>query len=399
VKIALVIFADFPEGSGPPRRVHVLGKGLALCGHEVHIIVPQRFRPGPLYQEFDGLHVHWGSVTTPETWNRPADKLRARWRAFRIISRLASEGLDWLLLSNPSLDGLPFLLTARLRGARIIATYDDLRARSENPTLLDHIRLLWVESADLLIPRLTQLNLATSSLLERRVQSRAPRTPVFLFPPIVDLDLFQCQTAGAAEFRSRWGLGDAVVISYLGTYWHVEGIGVLLRAASKLVQAGEKFKLVISGMAHDALHCDDVSGLIREFNLQDTVIETGWLPTDGVIAAMSAADVLVVPKKDDVANIAGMPAKLAEYLAIGRAVVVSRVGDMPRYLNDHEDSLLCEPGDPDSLAEALRQLIHDLSMRNKLASNARLAAARHFDYREVSARLESAMLEVSPKTS
>ena len=395
MKIALVIFADFPEGSGPPRRVHVLGKGLALCGHEVHIIVPQRFRPGPLYQEFDGLHVHWGALTTGDTWNNLSERLKARWKALRLVNRLLTKGLDWLLLSNPSLDGLPFLLAARRRGVRVIATYDDLRARSQNPTLEDRIRLLWVESADLLIPRLTQLNLATSSLLERRVQSRSPRTPVFLFPPIVDLDLFQRHPAMAAEFRSRWGIGDAIVISYLGTFWHVEGISVLLRAASKLVRAGEKFKLVISGMAHDALDCDDVSGLIREFNLQNTVIETGWLQTNDVLAAMSAADVLVVPKKDDIANMAGMPAKLAEYLAMGRAVVVSRVGDMPLYLNDHEDSLLCEPGDADSLAGALRQLIHDVSMRNKLANNARLAASRHFDYRQVAARLESAMLEVS----
>jgi glycosyltransferase involved in cell wall biosynthesis len=392
VKIALIIFADYPEGSGPPRRVHVLAKGLAGRGHEVHAIIPQRFRPGPLYQEIDGVHVHWGSVTTPETWNRPADKLRARWKALSILNRLAAQGLDWLLLSNPSLDGLPLLLSARLRGARIIATYDDLRARVENPTLQDRVRRVWVETADKLIPKLTHLNLATSSLLERRVQSIAPRTPVFLFPPIVDLDLFQTQPAKGAEFRSRWGLNGEVVISYLGTFWHVEGLSVLLKAASKLLLAGEKFKMVISGSAHEGLDCDDVSAMIRNLNLQGTVIETGWLATNDVIAAMSAADVLVVPKKDDIANLAGMPAKLAEYLALGRAVVVSRVGDMPRYLNDSEDSLLCEPGNADALAEALRRLINDISMRNKLASNARLAASRHFDYRQVAARLEQAMV-------
>jgi glycosyltransferase involved in cell wall biosynthesis len=399
MKIALVIFADFPEGSGPPRRIHMLGKGLARCGHEVHIIVPQRFHPGALYEEFDGLHVHWGSLTTYDAATRLSARLKARVAAFKLITRIASEGLDWLILSNPSLDGLPFLWSARRKGARIIATYDDLRARPEKPTMEDRIRLGWAKGADWLLPRLTHLNLATSSLLEGRLKSISPRTPIFIFPPIVDLDLFQRQPAKADEFRSRWGLDGELVISYLGTFWHVEGLSVLLQAVSKLADEGEKFKLVISGAAHQGLDCDDVSGLVREFNLQNTVIETGWLRTDDVVAGMSAADILVVPKKNDIANMAGMPAKLAEYLATGRAVVVSRVGDIPVYLKDQEDSLLCEPGNPDSLAGALRQLIRDASLRDRLAANARGTAFSHFDYRQIAARLEATMVEVAEKAS
>ncbi|HMH43263.1 MAG TPA: glycosyltransferase family 4 protein [Pyrinomonadaceae bacterium] len=397
MRIGLVIFADFPEGSGPPRRLHMLAKGLAQLGHEVHVVVPQRFRSGPLYDEFDGLHVHWGALTSPETWHRASERLKARRKALGLINRLASEGLDWLLLSNPSLDGLMLLLVARLRGARVIATYDDLRARRRNPTIEDRLRILWLETADALVPKLTQLNLATSALLERRVRSRAPSTEVLRFPPIVDPDLFQGEISNATEFRRKWGLEDTIVISYSGTFWHVEGINILLQAARQLTDSGERFKVVISGAPTDGMDCDDVSALVNEFNLQDVVVQTGWLTTSEVIAGMSAADILVVPKKNDIANRAGMPAKLAEYMAVGRAVVVSNIGDMPLYLTDGEDALLCEPGDPDSLAQALRRLLHDASLREKLATNARVAAAKHFDYRQVSASLESAMMRASEK--
>jgi len=121
----------------------------------------------------------------------------------------------------------------------------------------------------------------------------------------------------------------------------------------------------------------------------------GWLPTDDVVGEMCAADVLVFPKLNDIVNVAGMPAKLAEYMAIGRAVMTSRLGDIPLYLTDHEDALLCQPGSHDALAERLQQLIHDVPLRQKLAANARLTASKYFDFRSVAARLESAMLQIS----
>lgn len=397
MKLALFVFADFPEVSASARRLHMLGKGLASHGHEVHIVVPQRFRPGPLYQEFDGLRVHWGTLTSSSAWNKPRERLAARLAAIRIIRHLAPKKIDWLLLSNPSLDGLPLLFVARRAGMRVMATYDDLRARPQRPTMEDRLRMLWLESADKLIPRLAQLNLVTSSFLEKQVRSIAPHIPIFHFPPVVDPDIFKPQEAEAAAFRATWQLGQATVISYLGSFWSVDGVKILLQAASELAATGERFRLVISGAAQQGLDCDDVSRLIEELNLTTIAIQTGWLTTADVAAAMSAADILVIPKLDNIANVAGMPAKLAEYMATSRPVVVSAIGDIPRYVTDHEDVLLCEPGNPQALAETLRHLIHDAVLRNKLATNARLTACRHFDYRVVASRLESVLAELATK--
>ena len=398
MKIACIAFTDFPEGSGQARRLHMIGKGFAQLGHEVHIVIPQRFRPGPLHQEFDGLRVHWAVTTTPDTWGKLSVRLSARRATLRLINNIAAEGLDWLLLSNPSLDGLAFLLAARRQGARVMATYDDLRARFRHPTWRERVRQSLHGMADRLIPRLTQLNIPTTTFLEERIRSIAPHTPTFILTALVDPDRFQRQPEKAEAFRAKWDLGSAIVISYLGTFWHVDGVGNLLRAASQLLLSGEQFKLAISGVVDPGLEHDDVPALAQEYGLQRVAVQTGWLLTDDVVAAMSAADILVVPKLDDIANVAGMPVKLAEYLAMGRSVVASRVGDIPLYLADHEDAILCTPGDPHSLAKALRELIHDVPLRSKLAANARLAAEKHFDYRKVVARLESAMDQTFSQT-
>jgi glycosyltransferase involved in cell wall biosynthesis len=372
----------------------LLARGMVAAGHEVHVVVPLRFRPGPLFEKMHGLSVHWGRLTGDSHGNGFRERVAARWAALRIVRRLAKPRLDWLLLSNPGLEGLAYIAAATRRGARVAATYDDLRAEPEHPALTDRVRMSWLKTADAIIPRLATLNVPTSHFLRKLVERTAPATPTFILPPLVDMDTFRERPGAAEEFRARWSLGDGPVISYLGTYWFVEGLPVLIEAASRLAQAGERFRLVISGAAHQRLDCDSVSGLVERFALQDIVVETGWLPTSDVVSAMAAADILVIPKLNDVANKAGMPAKLAEYLAMGRAVVVSRVGEIPRYLNDRKNAILCEPGDVAALTAALRELLRDPALRCELAANARDAAQEHFDYRATIGRLANRMGEL-----
>jgi glycosyltransferase involved in cell wall biosynthesis len=394
MKIAIVALTDFHTPSSTVRRVEMLGKGLSVLGHEVHIIIPQRFQPGPLLQDLDGLHIHWGSVTTPTNWSTVSARLIARLKTIWQVEQLASQGLDWLLLYNLGLEGVPMLLSARRHGVRVAAEYCDARNKPQRPDLEAHIRMSWQRAADALIPRMTHLNIAISRFLEQWLRGRSPGTPTLIVPPLVDSDLFQSSECGALAFREKWQLGDSTVISYLGSYWDVEGVGVLLRAASKLVARGERFKLAVSGAPLPGRDCDDVAQLVCELGLQNTAVLTGWLPTDQVIAALSAADVLVVPKIDHIANHAGVPTKLGEYLAASRAIVASRVGDIPLYLRDQQDALLCDPGDADKLADALQQLLNDTDLRRRLAGNARQAALRHFDYVVAGKQIESALLQV-----
>jgi glycosyltransferase involved in cell wall biosynthesis len=240
----------------------------------------------------------------------------------------------------------------------------------------DRLRYLWLKTADALIPRITQLNVVISKFLEQLLCSLAPRTPILIVPPLVDTDLFQNDPTKQKAFKSSWQLNERPIVSYLGGYWNVDGVGVLLRAASKLAAMGEQFQLVISGAALEGRDCDDVPRLTEDLGLHNRTTLTGWLPTDQVIAAMSAAEILVVPKLDHIANVAGVPTKLAEYLAVGRAVVASHVGDIPLYVSDNEDALLCNPGDVESLTMALQRVLRDSALRDHLAYNARRTAIK-----------------------
>jgi glycosyltransferase involved in cell wall biosynthesis len=389
-----VALTDYDTSSSTTRRVNMLGKGMAAIGHEVHIIIPQRFRPGPLIEEMDGLTIHWGTTTTYKAWRSIKVRLYARWATIRAVDRLAANGLNWLLLYNMGLEGILILAAACRYGALVATEYCDVRMKPKHLRVEDHARIVWHGLADTLVPRYSDINMAISRYLEQWLRAKAPCTPTLLVPPLVDTEIFRVQPEEAARFREKWKLGNLPIIAYLGSYWVVEGISTLLRSVSALAASGAQFKLVISGSKVPGLDCDDVPSIVKEMALDRYVVQTGWLPTKDVIASMSAADILVVPKSNDIANKAGLATKMAEYLSMGRAVVATRVGDVPLYLRDGIDSVLCTPDDQSELTNVLRRLLNTPAERSRLGINARQTAINSFDCRSVGRRICEMMQQI-----
>jgi len=65
------------------------------------------------------------------------------------------------------------------------------------------------------------------------------------------------------------------------------------------------------------------------------------------------------------------PLKVYEYMAAGRAVVVSRVGQLESLIQHEVSGLLCPPGDAVALAAALERLRCEPELRSRLGRAAR----------------------------
>jgi glycosyltransferase involved in cell wall biosynthesis len=67
-----------------------------------------------------------------------------------------------------------------------------------------------------------------------------------------------------------------------------------------------------------------------------------------------------------------------EYMAAGLPVVASRIGQLAELIGDGVTGLLCQPGNPEDLAEALERLLHDPRLRTSLGQAARAAVLQNF---------------------
>ena len=93
---------------------------------------------------------------------------------------------------------------------------------------------------------------------------------------------------------------------------------------------------------------------------------------------MTKADVLVIPRSESEVNWT-TPRKMSEYLAMGKAIVATDVGDHKRILVDNDCGAVTEPN-AKGFAEGLITVLKDEELRRGLSDNARNVAYVLFNW-------------------
>jgi glycosyltransferase involved in cell wall biosynthesis len=122
---------------------------------------------------------------------------------------------------------------------------------------------------------------------------------------------------------------------------------------------------------------------IADHTLTDRIDLVGEVPDPTPL--YEAADIFVHPSRYE-----GYGMAIAEALAHGVPVVATRVGAIPEVVLD-EAGILVPVDDPAALADALRLLIENPSVRQRYAGRASLAATRFATWPGTAARIASAL--------
>jgi glycosyltransferase involved in cell wall biosynthesis len=106
---------------------------------------------------------------------------------------------------------------------------------------------------------------------------------------------------------------------------------------------------------------------------------TGRVPPSEIPSYLAACDIAVSPHIPLPKNTPffGSPTKLFEYMAAGKAIVASRLGQIADVLDHERTALLVEPGEPSELAAALKALAGDHDLRQRLGRNAQVKAKEY----------------------
>ena len=120
----------------------------------------------------------------------------------------------------------------------------------------------------------------------------------------------------------------------------------------------------------------EVERLLEPERDSGRVIFAGTVEHDSVPAFLDACDILVAPHVPlaDGSEFFGSPTKIFEYMAMGKAIVASRLGQIGEVLTDNETALLVTPGGVDEMAGAIVRLVESDRLRARLGENARRAA-------------------------
>jgi len=322
-------------------------------------------------------------TTTPlkVIWPKPVGSTRA---AFDIYNNLLFTKDATLLIERSQPDFI-YQRYSRFSWAGVEASL-----RTGRPLFLEYngsevwVGRYWDRVGSLgLLERYERLNLKAAarifvvSEVERRNLLRVgvEDERIVVNPNGVDVERFQ-PDIGGEHVREELGVeADETLIGFVGTFgpWH--GVLVLAEAIKLLPEETRvRFLLVGSGVLRN-----DVEHILREASLEHRVIMTGAVEHECVPALLDACDVLASPHVplEDGSEFFGSPTKLFEYMAMGKGIVASRLGQINDVLKDEETALLVEPGNANDLSEAIMRLAGSRTLRERLGAAARHEAIAH----------------------
>jgi glycosyltransferase involved in cell wall biosynthesis len=237
-----------------------------------------------------------------------------------------------------------------------------------------------------LLERYERLNLdaaarifVVSEVERRNLEARGVvGNKIVVNPNGVDVERFRPGVGGTEARRELKLNDDDVVAGFVGTFgpWHgVEKLAAAIKTISTDVRA--RFLLIGSGSLHA-----EVEKQLEAETRAGRVIFTGSVAHERVPALLDACDILVAPHVPlaDGSEFFGSPTKVFEYMAMGKGIVASRLGQIGEVLSDNETALLVEPGNVRELAEAMVELIESEELRKRLGAKAREVVVENYTW-------------------
>ena len=185
----------------------------------------------------------------------------------------------------------------------------------------------------------------------------------------IDVDAFR--TADGSRFRTALGISDSrLVVGIVSKLWEGKGHDVLLHAWGEIQDSVQNQNPILLIIGEGYLE-QTLRDLATRLGLNRSVIFTGF--QEDVPTATSALDVSVLPSLFE-----GMGRVVLEAFAAGKPVVASKVGGIPDLVKHGENGFLVEPGNRASLATALREILANRAVRERLAAGAKNSLRREY---------------------
>ena len=165
------------------------------------------------------------------------------------------------------------------------------------------------------------------------------------------------------------------------------GFPVLIDACARLIQAGFDLECNIVG---DGPLRQATEQWIARHGLSGQVRLLGALPQHEVARLMGEADIFVFPSIIAVdGQMDGIPLSLMEAMAAGKPVVGSAISGIPELVRHEVNGLLVDAAYPQRMEAAIRRLIEDPGLRERLGQAGRETVQKRFDVRRTTQALVS----------
>ncbi len=168
-----------------------------------------------------------------------------------------------------------------------------------------------------------------------------------------------------------------VRICYAGSFQAWQAADVLQEALTQNIRDGVHFHLIGFAEGDQDLKAQFAAKLGDHATLENR------MPVDQLPDKLAPMDVLVISRTRHPVMQGGLPSKFAEYLAMGKPLVVTNVDETSKFVREAECGLVCEPT-VESMSAAIRTASQwSAEERQRMGENARRLAETTFDWKVI----------------
>ncbi|WP_067625357.1 1,4-alpha-glucan branching protein domain-containing protein [Alicyclobacillus acidiphilus] len=375
----LVLSWEFPPMSvgGLARHVYDLSRQLASQGCEVHVVTTA-IGGYPLDETIEGVHVHRVRVRQPDggefihfafqlnlmMLDRCCDLIERDGLAFDLI-----HAHDWLVAVAAKALKQSF-------GIPVVATIHATEHGRNHGIFTDTHRHIhhreWVLTYE------AERVIVCSSYMCDEVAGlfQLPSDKVDVIPNGVDKHVLagpQRPDAVHVRHTSSPSLEPPYnhTVLFVGRLVREKGVQYVLEAAPSILEAFPNTQFVIVGKGP---MFDELVRTSEQLMIRDHVVFYGYAEDEQRNELLRSADVAIVPSLYEPFGIVAL-----EAMAAGTPVVVSDVGGLADIVQHGHNGLKAYPGDAHSIAEQVKRLLRDSTLRDEIAQTATKELSR-FDW-------------------
>jgi len=390
----------------PPQRVDVsvlFGEELGGRGHHIDWILQSEAACNRPYQ----IGWHGGTVWVGPTdlgaslFHRIRKHIRGIRHDLRVFALARGRNLDFILVKDKFLSGLPALLAARLFRRRFLywLSYPFpesylIRARDGTARYPWLYRIRgWVFHVLLyrvLLRAAEHVFVQSDQMLRDVAREGIARSKMTAVPMGI-----RAATFAAAEAVERRMIppGERCIL-YLGTLARVRRLAFLVRVLALVTKELPGVKLYLVGSGDDPRDIQELTDEAARLNVSAALVLVGQLPHTEALRYVAEADVCVSPFFPTPILNSTSPTKLVEYMAMGKAVVA----------NDHPEQRLviaesgagvCVAWDETAFAQAILRLLRDPALTRGMGERGREWVLQHRTYGAIADLVERELLSVA----
>jgi len=377
----------FPHGTATAARITLIGRALQQAGVPFRLL---HCGPSPIAVNTDRTGTHEGipfQYTT--TTRRPSNKflrfLVYLWAVAELTLRLVrlwplrrSTVIYLYLMEGPLV--LYVGLLSRCLGIPIVQELCEWLPGdpcSNRFTNWLHKKAMFQSAAGALV---------ISKAIEKRVRERCTTygldVRVLRIPALIDpapfLPASQCtdlDTSVISEFL------------YCGTW--TNDIFFVIRAFQLVRLSGYQCRLRLLVGANDGIIPSIIEyAAAQGISSQDFTL-MGYVDVSALGALYRSAIALLMPLRNDDRSVTRLPNKMSEYLASGRPIVTSEIGDCVDLLTDNVNAYMAKPGDERSFADKMIAVLDQPARATEIGAAGQRICLSHLDFRPYSGVLSS----------